>query len=354
MPGPHKRYARYREVIQALNEAVLGRRRVRMSYRTGSTGRVATRRLDPYRVWYRSGGLYVIGHDHKSGEVRTFAVDRIGSAALEEERFRIPASFDFDAYTASAFGVVAEPATRVRIRFDARLALQIEERVWHPSQKLERLPGGALELVLEVGGLAEVQSWVLSFGAGAEVLEPPELRAAVEGELAVALDRYRPPPRTGGAGPEPRGSGRHGFGWGTRSRMPDSIGPPALTSCFRAPSASAAALSASAFDSFSRPLVNSFCAFRCVLPGARDATFSSASPSFVSARSKEAAAAGKSGLAPSRARNAARPARSAALASVVIARSRVSMPGSGAERGTTGGRSPPRCPCGWSWHRRKP
>jgi predicted DNA-binding transcriptional regulator YafY len=195
MPGPHKRYARYREVIQVLNEAVLGRRRVRMSYRTGSTGRVATRRLDPYRVWYRSGGLYVIGHDHKSGEVRTFAVDRIGSAALEEERFKIPASFDFDAYTASAFGVVAEPATRVRIRFDPSLALQVEERVWHPSQKLERLPGGALELLLEVGGLAEVQAWVLSFGAGAEVLEPAELRAAVEAELAAALARYRRPRR---------------------------------------------------------------------------------------------------------------------------------------------------------------
>jgi predicted DNA-binding transcriptional regulator YafY len=195
MPGPHKRYARYREVIQVLNEAVLGRRSVRMRYRTGRTGRTSTRRLDPYRVWYRSGGLYVIGHDHRSGEVRTFAVDRIGSAALGEERFKIPASFDFDAYTASAFGVVAEPATRVRIRFDPALALQVEERQWHPSQKLERLSGGGVELVLEVGGLAEVQSWVLSFGAGAEVHEPAELRAAVAEELAAALARYRGPGR---------------------------------------------------------------------------------------------------------------------------------------------------------------
>ena len=78
----------------------------------------------------------------------------------------------------------------MRIRFDPRFALQVEERQWHPSQKLERLPGGALELVLEVGGLDEVQAWVLSFGAGAEVLEPAELRAAVETELTRALKRY--------------------------------------------------------------------------------------------------------------------------------------------------------------------
>jgi len=190
VPGPHKRYASYRDVIQVLNEAVLGRRRVRMSYRTGRTGQVSTRTLDPYRVWYRSGGLYVIGHDQKSGEVRTFAVDRIRSASLTEDRFEVPASFDFDAYTASSFGVVAEPATRVRIRFERRFALYVEERQWHPSQKVERLSGGGLELTLEVGGLDELQSWVLSFGSGAEVLEPATLRAQVERELAAALERY--------------------------------------------------------------------------------------------------------------------------------------------------------------------
>jgi predicted DNA-binding transcriptional regulator YafY len=190
VPGPHKRYASYRDVIQVLNEAVLGRLSVQMSYRTGRTGQVGARRLDPYRVWYRSGGLYVIGHDHRSGEVRTFAVDRIRSATLTEDAFSIPESFDFDAYTASSFGVVAEPATRVRIRFERRFALYVEERQWHPSQKVERLPGGALELTLEVGGLDELQSWVLSFGSGAEVLEPEGLRAQVVRELAAALKRY--------------------------------------------------------------------------------------------------------------------------------------------------------------------
>jgi predicted DNA-binding transcriptional regulator YafY len=190
VPGPHKRYASYRDVIQVLNQAVLGRRSVRMSYRTGRTGQLSSRVLDPYRVWYRSGGLYVIGHDHRSGEVRTFAVDRIRSAALTEDAFAVPASFDFDAYTAASFGVVAEPATRVRIRFEPRFALHVEERQWHPSQKAVRLPGGGLELLLEVGGLDELQSWVLSFGSGAEVLEPASLRAQVERELAAALKRY--------------------------------------------------------------------------------------------------------------------------------------------------------------------
>ena len=187
LPGPHKRYAHVRATIRALSDAVLAHRTVRMRYRTGRTGRVAERRLDPYRVWYRSGGLYVIGHDHRSGEVRTFAVDRIERIDATDASFRVPDSFDFDAYTASSFGVVAEPAVRVRIRFDRRWALYVEEHTWHPSQRVARGRDGSLVLDMEVSGGSELRGWILSFGAGAEVLEPPALRA----ELAAELDRAR-------------------------------------------------------------------------------------------------------------------------------------------------------------------
>jgi predicted DNA-binding transcriptional regulator YafY len=191
LPGPHKTYAHLRETIQLLNDAVLARRTVRMRYRTGSTGSVSTRRLDPYRVWYRSGGLYVVGHDHKSGEIRTFAVERIRKLEATDARFEPDASFDFDRYTASSFGVIAEPATTVRILFEPRWATYVEEHTWHESQQLVRRKGGRVELVMEVGGAAELRSWVLSFGAGAEVLEPDSLRREVQEEIEGAARRYR-------------------------------------------------------------------------------------------------------------------------------------------------------------------
>lgn len=190
LPGPHENYAAMRDTIRALNEAVLGRRTVRMRYHTGATGRERERALDPYRVWYRAGALYVIGHDHLSGEVRTFAVGRIRRLELTDARFEVPADFDFEARVGTAFGVVAEPPMKVRILFDRRWADWVAERTWHPSQQLVRRRGGALELTMEVGGAAEVRSWVLSFGAGAEVLEPAALREEVRAELARAAARY--------------------------------------------------------------------------------------------------------------------------------------------------------------------
>ena len=164
---------------------------MRVRYRTGRTGAVATRDLDPYRVWYRTGGLYVVGLDHKSGEIRTFAVDRIRRIEATAKRFTRDPDFDFDTYTGSSFGVISEPATKVSILFEKRWAPYVEERTWHPSQQLTRKPGGRLELTMEVGGPAELRTWVLSFGSGARVLEPDTLRRERLEELRAALTQYR-------------------------------------------------------------------------------------------------------------------------------------------------------------------
>jgi proteasome accessory factor B len=119
-----------------------------------------------------------------------FALGRILAIEATAERFRVPESFDFEARVGAAFGVVAEPPMQVRIRFDRRWADWVAERTWHPSQQLTRRRGGALELAMEVGGAAEVRSWVLSFGSGAEVLAPESLREDVRAELAQAAARY--------------------------------------------------------------------------------------------------------------------------------------------------------------------
>jgi len=192
MPGPHKEYAEFSETIRVLNDAVLSCTSVQIRYRTGSTGAVRTRTLDPYRVWYRSGGLYVLGHDHRSDEIRTFAIDRIERIEQTNDPFDVPADFDFDEFTAASFGVATEPAISVCIRFAARVRTYIEERRWHPSQSISSVPegGGDLELRMEVGSTAELRSWILSFGSDAEVLAPVSLRDEVSAEIKAAALRY--------------------------------------------------------------------------------------------------------------------------------------------------------------------
>ncbi|MEZ4291670.1 MAG: WYL domain-containing protein [Myxococcota bacterium] len=190
LPGPHKRYADLGDTIRTLNDAVLGSRSVELRYRTARRGVESDRRLDPYKVWYHAGSLYVIGHDHLSGEIRTFAVDRILSIEASDEAFEVATDFDFDAYIASSFGVIAEPAVPVRIRFDAEWAAYVSEREWHASQSIETRDDGGILLAMEVGPSHELANWILSFGGGAEVLEPKALRDEVRAALEAALAHY--------------------------------------------------------------------------------------------------------------------------------------------------------------------
>jgi len=190
LPGPHKRYAQSAETIRLLNESVLSQRTISIEYRTGRSGEKSVRELDPYRVWYRNGGLYVIGHDHRSGEIRTFAVDRILAISATSNPFEIDEGFDFESTISSAFGVISEVPVAVRIRFEPAWRSHVMEHNWHPSQKISELEDGGIELFMEVGGNAELRNWVMSFGSAAEVLEPASLRSDVIAELRAASERY--------------------------------------------------------------------------------------------------------------------------------------------------------------------
>jgi predicted DNA-binding transcriptional regulator YafY len=132
----------------------------------------------------------VIGHDHRSGEIRTFAVDRIQAIELTELHFEVREEFDFDEIASGSFGVFSEPAVPVHIRFTPEWRGHVTERTWHESQRIEEHEDGHLDLYLEVGGTAELASWVLSFGSGAEVVEPTALREEVMAQLKAAIASY--------------------------------------------------------------------------------------------------------------------------------------------------------------------
>jgi predicted DNA-binding transcriptional regulator YafY len=209
LPEPHKRYSKSRATIEALNQAVLSHQVLRIRYRNGQTGEDSSRELDPYHVWYQRGGLYVIGFDHHRTEIRTFAVDRILGVEPTGTPFQIREGFDFDAWTATNFGVVIEPASRVRVRFGPERATQVRERTWHASQQLEERTDGGVDLTMEVGGSSELTDWILAFGPAAEVLEPAALRAQVHEALESAAALYRPEnlAHPAGADSEPEGPG---------------------------------------------------------------------------------------------------------------------------------------------------
>lgn len=185
--GPHKKYKEHRETIDCLTRAISRSRTVQMRYFSASRNKTNRRNVDPYRLWYAQGALYLIGRCHLREDVRMFAVDRIRAITITNQPCQMPLGFDVDEYVSNALLVMRGAPIEVRLRFDRTAAPWVRDREWHKSQRLESARGGALIMTLMVADTAELVGWILSFGSRVKVLAPESLRERVREEVEKIL-----------------------------------------------------------------------------------------------------------------------------------------------------------------------
>jgi predicted DNA-binding transcriptional regulator YafY len=187
--GPHKSYSEYRETVERLTRAIDQKRTVEMRYYSASRDATRLRAVDPYRLWYAGGALYLIGYCHRRQDVRMFAVERIRSLAVTSKPCQMPLNFDIEAYVQDALVVMRGKPVEVELVFDRRTAAWVKDREWHPSQRLELIKDGRLKMYLSVADTPELVGWILSFGGGVRVVAPAQLREGVLAEAKRILDQ---------------------------------------------------------------------------------------------------------------------------------------------------------------------
>jgi proteasome accessory factor B len=171
-PFGMKDFSRSSAVIAVLTRAIQHHFTVTLTHATPQHRNAVEYRLDPYRLQYHQGGLYLIALDHAKEDVRTFAVERIRSAAVTRSRFTPPPPATLDELQSTAFQLIHGEPQLVRIRFSPEQAPYIVERQWHHSQKIENLPDGGVILSLRVASLWEVTRWLYGWGRNALIIEP--------------------------------------------------------------------------------------------------------------------------------------------------------------------------------------
>ena len=147
------------------------------------------REVDPYRLWYAGGALYLIAYDHRRQEVRLFAVDRIRSLTVTDHPYQMPLGFAVDDYVQDALVIMRGKPIDVEIVFSKATAAWAKDRIWHPSQQITPLKDGRLRMTLQVADTRELVGWILSFGSGVRVVRPEMLRAKVREEARKILER---------------------------------------------------------------------------------------------------------------------------------------------------------------------
>lgn len=185
------------EVVDTMLDACAQLRVCRISYRKSDksdTGEPLT--VHPYAVVIYKDMIYVVCHVLERNGIRTLRMDRILDADADPlQHFKLPDDFSVDRYFEGQFGVHhGETPTRVVIDFTGWGADFVRARSF-PGEgggeaTCEPLPGGGCRLTMVVFSTLELQSWVLSFGNTARVIEPPELAEQVANELRSAAAHY--------------------------------------------------------------------------------------------------------------------------------------------------------------------
>ena len=190
IPTPAGGSLEQRRTIGQLLDAVLHQQRLVMRYHSFSSGREKSYRVDPYRLVYAQGGLYLFAYVSAYRQMRTFAIDRIKHLTVLDEKFQVVEDIGETTFPHS-IGIHDGEPEQVKIQFSSQAAPYIQERVWHSSQTIEPQADSSIILILDVCIDATLRSWILGFGPLAKVVWPTHLATSIAEALSTAHNRYQ-------------------------------------------------------------------------------------------------------------------------------------------------------------------
>jgi proteasome accessory factor C len=169
-----------------LIDAVAAGAELRIGYYAPARGEVSERTVIPRHVFASAGNWYLLADDDRSGERRTFRIDRIEAAA----RTGAVHPPDPEATAPEAFFADADlPRARVRLAPPAQWVIDR-----YPVDEVEAVTGrhaaGAVDVVLPVASDWWLDRLLVRLGPHAEVLEPRDRGDSARRLAAAILANY--------------------------------------------------------------------------------------------------------------------------------------------------------------------
>lgn len=187
-------YSRHADILDTLLIGIEDRKVIWITYQSQQATEPVTYDIHPYRLTRHQGSLYLVGLKAQDAVLRTWRVDRIEAAEADQVPFTLSPDLDLDAHFARSFGIYdGDEDLAVRVWISKNRARYVREKTWHPSQRVTTNRDGSLIVAFRLSSAVEFKSWVLGFGADAEVLEPESLRRELADELAAAAQKYLQP-----------------------------------------------------------------------------------------------------------------------------------------------------------------
>jgi predicted DNA-binding transcriptional regulator YafY len=171
-------------IFAELAKAIRDQEVVELGYKKLDAKAFEKRTVEPWHLACVSGQWYLLGHDRTRKARRIFVLARMQKVSETGRKFSNPkpAGAEIQRLFRHSFQIWQNENSNLEqtvLQFSGRAAQLVRERNWHPSQPIQELADGNLELSLTLNSLEEIVPWILSWGKDCEVVRPTKLRGEV-------------------------------------------------------------------------------------------------------------------------------------------------------------------------------
>lgn len=181
-----------REFLPAVLDAITAREKISFTYAGFNRARPEKDIVfSPCFVKLYKQRWYMVGIREKSGDIRTYALDRIKELTRLKQNFEMPADLTPDTYFANTLGITMSRAKPriVKLRTNTTQAKYLRALPLHSTQQ-EELHDDFSIFTYRLKINYELVHEILGYGNNVEVLAPAELRLMVLNELRETLAMY--------------------------------------------------------------------------------------------------------------------------------------------------------------------
>ncbi len=171
------------EHVSVIRNAILSCHRILIKYIVRSTGKTCRSTIEPYGFLYGERKHYLIARHtgkYDDGKPRNFILNNIKSVEILPETFVFDPDFNLQEYAEESFGSFHEEPFDVEWLFDAEVADEAAQYVFHPKQKTKRNKDGTLTVKFRAGGRLEMDWHLYTWGKHVTVVKPENWREMVD------------------------------------------------------------------------------------------------------------------------------------------------------------------------------
>lgn len=181
------------ENLYGIIHSIKNRYEIKFTYHKFWEGEGTFRTVEPYALREFKNRWYIIAKDHKEGNIKSFALDRISQIQVSNTIFAFPAGLDIEKSYQHCFGIInpfeGEPQ-KIVLSFGAFQGKYIKTLPLHHTQQI--LIDNELEfrIQLHLYITHDFVMEILSFGDSVKVVAPQSLVENIKEKLEAALKNY--------------------------------------------------------------------------------------------------------------------------------------------------------------------